>query len=134
MALCGCGNRISCTATAVVAALVIGVVTAFLRITATITVTPVFLWVVFGIAVGYLAITLLAAALAPQGTACGAVALSALLVGILGTILVSVILLAIEFVATSVIGAIVTGTLLFFFSLMITATACYVKRRANCDD
>lgn len=131
MAIFGCGCRNTCTSIAVVASLIIGVVTAFLRIMAIITVTPAFLWVTFGIAVVYLAILLADALFSHNGTehACIAKTVSAILIGILGTILFSVVLLAIPFAATSIIGAIITGTLLFFFSLIITTTTCLVRQR-----
>lgn len=90
-----------------------------------ITITPAFLWVALGIAVVYLAILL-----ATRASSCryGNGALTALLVGILGTALTAVILLAITFVATSIIGAILAGLLILFLSLIVTATACLVSR------
>lgn len=133
MALCNCNSRWNCTSLTVIASVIIGVIAAFLQITAVITVAPVFLWVTFGIAVGYLAVTLIGAALARRengGVGCYST-LTAQLVGILGTILFSVILLAIPFAATSFLGAIVVGLLLFFFTLTVTATACVVKCLAN---
>ena len=133
MALFGYCRKQECTAVAVIAAAIIGIVTAFLRYAAVITVTPAFMWVVFGIAVVYLAATLIAVALAGGLPTCcwTSFALSTVLSGIVGTILFSVILLAISVVATSVIGAIVTGLLLFFFALIIGATVCLVKCLAN---
>ena len=125
--MCNCENRFSCLTLGFIASLIIGVITAFLQITAVIAVTPAFLWVTLGIAVVYLAANLFAA----RGGCCTAV--STVLAGILGTILFSLVLLAVTFAATSVIGAIFVGLLLFFFSLTITATACLVKCRANCD-
>ncbi len=131
MAIFGCGCKNTCTSIAVVASLIIGVVTAFLRIMAVITVIPAFLWVTLGVAVVYLAILLANALFAPADAAvCTAKTVTALLGGIVGTVLFSVVLLAIPFVATSIIGAILTGVLLFFFSLIITATACLVKQVA----
>ncbi len=127
--------RPDCTVIAVVASLIIGIITAFLRITGAITLTPVFLWVLLGIAVVYLAVTLVAAALFRNGCCenlCRIIA--TLLAGILGTILLSVVLLAIEFVATSIIGAILTGALLFFFSLTVTSMACNVRCFLNCNE
>lgn len=124
-----------CTVIAVVVSLILGVITAFLRITAAITVTPAFLWVLLGIAVVYLAVTLISAALFRRGCCedlCSIV--NALLAGILGTVLLSVVLLAIEFVATSIIGAVLTGALLFFFFLTVTSTACLVRCFFNCND
>ncbi|MBR5540691.1 MAG: hypothetical protein IKU56_04855 [Clostridia bacterium] len=130
MAFFGYGCRNTCTSIAVVASLIIGVVTAFLRFMAVITVTPAFLWVTFGIAIVYLAILLANALFAENNAeqACIGKTINAILIGILGTVLVSVVLLAIAFAATSIIGAIITGALLFFFSLIITATACLIKQ------
>lgn len=127
MSLFGCQNRLSCTAAAVIASIIIGIITAFLRITAVIAETPAFLWLAFGIAVGYLAVTLIAAALKRRSSCCAEVTLGAQLAGVLGTLLFSVILLAVSFAATSVVGAIITGVLLFFVSLTLTSTACLVK-------
>ncbi len=127
--------RTGCTVFAVVASLIIGIITAFLRITATITLTPAFLWVLLGIAVVYLAVILIAAALSRNGccdSLCSIV--TTLLAGVLGTVLFSIILLAIEFVATSIIGAVITGALLFFFFLTVTSTACLVRCLFNCDE
>ena len=156
MACFSCNGKADCVGIGIIASVIIGVIAAFLRITAVITVTPAFLWVVFGIAGGYLAVLLATGGLSgsislenitmahndanvqdadyviEEATITTITPLSALLAGILGTILVAVILLAISFVATSIIGAILTGLLLLFFSLIITATACLVKNVANC--
>ena len=126
MSLFGCENKFSCTVLAVVASLMIGIITAFLRITGTIALTPAFLWVVLGVAVVYLAVTLVSSALTNRASACLCTTLSALLAGILGSVLFSVILLAVEFAATSIVGAVFAGILLFFFSLTLTATAYLV--------
>lgn len=136
MAIFGCERGGNCVNAAVIVSVIVGIVTALLRITATITVTPAFLWAVLGVAVVYLAVTLATAPwLRSVSNGCGVrAALSALLIGILGTILLSIVLLAITFVATSVVGAIITGLLALFFSLTITATACLVKRIVNGND
>lgn len=131
MAIFGCENRQSCTGLAIIAALIIGIVTAFLRITAVITLTPVFLWTVFGIAIGYLAVTLIATAIADGIGFCSGRTLTVLLAGILGTVLFSVILLGIEFVATSVIGAIIAGLLAASFTLTVVGTACLIRCLAD---
>lgn len=129
MAIFNCESKNTCTLAAFVASIIIGIVTAFLQITGVITVTPVFLWVVFGIAIVYLAVLVLSAARigGPNIGTCGRTALQAVLTGILGSVLVSVILLAVGVVATSVFSAILSGLLLFFFSLTVTGTACLVK-------
>lgn len=125
-----------CTVFAAVASLIIGIITAFLRITAAITVTPAFLWVLLGISVVYLAVTLVSAALFRRGGCCDSLCsiVNALLAGIIGTVLLSIVLLAVEFAATSIIGAVLTGALLFFFFLTVTSTACLVRCFFNCDD
>ena len=47
---CRCNDQNGCVGLSVIAAVVVGIVTAFLQLTAAITVTPAFLWVVLGIA------------------------------------------------------------------------------------
>ena len=131
-----CGCRTSCAALAVVASIIIGIITSFLVYTATVTETPAFLWVLFGIAVVWLAVLLITTV--TTGTRgvrdCVCSGLTVLLTGILGTILTSVILLGITFAATSVIGAIIAGILLLFFTLTVTSTACLIKCVAGCDE
>lgn len=116
------------------ASAIIGVLAAFLQITGVITVAPVFLWVVFGIAVVYLGVLVVSTALANRTEASGCLcsALKALLTGILGAILFSLVLLAVGIVATSVLSAILVGLLVFFFSLTIASSACLVRSLADC--
>ena len=134
MLFTNCGCKFTCTAAAFVAAALIGIVTAFLQITGTITVTTAFLWVLFGIAVVYLGVLVLTTAFAQQCTVrcCRCQTLNTVLVGILGTILLALILLAVGIVATSVVSAILVGLLLFFFVLTLTGTVCLVRCRENC--
>ena len=130
MAIFGCSCRNTCTSTAVVASLIIGVIAAFLRFMGMITVTPAFLWVTLGVAIGYLAILLIGALFSENGRGNGCIGktISGILIGILGTAVFSVILLAITFAATSFLGAVITGALLFFVSLLITTAACLVAQ------
>ena len=131
-----CYCRFNCTLFAVIVSVIIGIVAALLNITAAITVTPAFLWVLFGIAVVYLAVTLLASSFA-RGLGlrdCVCRILNFLFAGILGTILSAVILLGITFAATSVLGAIISGLLLAFFTLTITTVACLAYCLSNCTD
>ena len=131
MTLCNC--KCSCTAAAVIASVIVGVLAAFLQITAVITVTPVFLWVAAGVAAVYLGILVLrAGCCAGEGRTCACAALNALLAGVLGTILLALVLLAVGIVATSVLSAILVGLTLFFFALTISATACFVRTAAGC--
>lgn len=129
-----CNCKSDCTSVSVIASIIVGIITAILTFTATITVTPIFLWVLFGIAVLYLAILLgtTNASCTANRSGCACKRLTTLIVGILGTVLTSLILLAVTFAATSVLGAILTGVLLFFFFLTLTATVCLVRCKAGC--
>ena len=128
-----CDYGYNCLGYATAASLVIGIITAVLRYTAVITLTPAFLWVVFGVAVLFLVLAVLTPT-RNRDKECVCESQSARLTGILGTILTSVILLGIEFVATSFAGAVISGLLLFFFSLLITSSVCLVKCKSDCDD
>lgn len=132
---CGC-NRNFCVTLAIFASIILGFVAAILRITATITVTPAFLWAAGGIAIVFLALLLgISPALKGIGIrSCVCPILSVLFVGILGTLLASVILLAVEFAATSVVGAIITGALVLFLSLLIITVTCLIKCIAGCNE
>ena len=124
----------NCNLFAVVASIIIGVVAAFLTITATIEITAISLYVVFGIAVAYLALAFYTFIKNREiRSRCLCNGINILLAGILGSILTAIILLAIPFAATSVIGAIITGLLLFFFSLIFTITACIIRCVTNCE-
>ena len=130
-----CNCRYSCNGLAIVASLFIGIISAILSFTGIITVTPVFFWVILGVAVGYLAIVLASSVASKynDNKQCICSSLELLLIGILGSILTSLVLLAVAFAATSVLGAIVLGVALFFFSLLFTSTACLVKCLSGCD-
>ncbi len=134
MALFNC--RRDCTLLAVVAAVILGVVAAFLQITAVIAVTPAFLWVALGIAVGYLGILLVTTALTRRAGCrpCVCRALGTVLTGILGAILFAVVLLAVGIVATSVVTAILVGLLVAFLTLTFAGSACLVLCFADCED
>ena len=133
MSICGCNFKCSCTLGALIVSLLTGVISAFLQITAAITLTPVIYWVLFGIAVAYLGL-LTATAGRNQSCACSCAALNAVLLGILGTILFSVILLLVTFAATSALGAIVVGLLIASFVLTITATVCLIRCITGCNE
>ncbi len=130
MSIFCCENKPSCVTIAVIASAILGVVAALLQITAVITVTPAFLWVSLGIAIVYLAVLLsiTRCCQAEDTCRCGNGALDAVLTGILGTAITSVILLAITFAATSIIGAILVGLLILFLSLIVSTSACLISR------
>ena len=135
MSMNNCCTRCRCVVAALIAAAVIGVLTAFLQITAVVTVTPAFLWVALGIAVAYLAVLTVTAALRrrTESGACLCAGLNAALAGVLGTALLAVVLLAVGITATSVISAILVGLLLFFLTLTLAGTACLVRSLTDCD-
>jgi len=130
-----CSCKTDCSVLSVVSGITVAIVAAILRYTAIVTVTPAFLWVLFGIAVVFLGLTPGAAALirscGSRGCACSA--LRGILWGTLGTILTSVLLLGIGFVATSVVGAVIFGLLAGFFTLAATSVACLAKCISGCD-
>ena len=132
MSVTNCPCRFNCTFWAIVASIAVGVVTAFLTIMGMIALTSAFLWVTLGIAVVYLAVGFATAA-SKQTTECCCSPLAAILIGVLGTALLSIVLLAISFPATSVLGAVLAGLLLFFLFLTLTATACYIRCLARCN-
>lgn len=134
MSIFGCRCKCNCLLAAAIVSVIVGVVSAFLQIMGMITVTPAFLWVVLGIAVVYLGVLLVAAALtgAEETAGCLCPALNGLLVGILGAALFAVVLLGIGIVATSVLSAVLVGLLLFFFSFTLSTAACLVRSLAAC--
>lgn len=124
---CNCSGRPSCTGAAVIAAAIVGVLTAFLQISGVVAIGAALIGVFFAIAVAYLAVLTVAAALARRAGAGCCRSLNAVLAGILGTIGFALVLLVVDIAAASVIGAILTGALLFFFTLLLAATACYAR-------
>lgn len=131
-----CNFKLSCTAASVIASVIIGLITTFLQVTAAISVSDTFLWVTFGIGVVYLGALVVTSMLrrGGEGSCCVCSAVRTLLFGILGTVLLSTVLLATGIVATSVFNAVLLGVLLFFFSLMISVSACTVKCFFSCGE
>ena len=132
MSICNCNCQRNCSLLAVIVSAVIGIVAAFLQITGVITVAPVFLWVAFGIAVVYLGIWAVIPRVSVRNYCCRG--LTAALVGILGTILFSLVLLAVGITATSIVSAILVGLLVGFLALVFTGTACLIRCQADCDN
>lgn len=135
MGLFRCSCRNECPLLAVLASIILGVIAAFLQITAVITVTPAFLWVALGIAVVYLAVLEVSVALTRRAEQklCLCDAINTVLAGILGTALLAVVLLAVGIVATSVVSAILVGVLVAFLALTLAGTACLVRCSADCE-
>lgn len=128
-------RRRDCTAWAVIVSLIVGVIAAFLRITATITLSVPALIVAFGIAVaflgGLLAVSAVSRRIETEGCLCRGI--NAALVAALLTVLAALVLLAIPFVATSILGAIITGVLAASFALLLTASVCIIRCLTGCD-
>ena len=134
MTFCSCCCKRDCSLAAVIVSAILGVVAAFLQISGTIAVAPVFLWVVLGIAVVYLGVLVVAAAVRRgEQRSCLCPALSAVLAGILGSVLFSLVLLAVGITATSILSAVLVGLTVAFLALVITGTACLVRCLADCD-
>lgn len=131
-----CGCRTNCNGLSVVASVIIGIITSFLVYTGTVTVTAPFLWTLFGIAVVWLALMFAISALrgncVENKCFCGGADIFT--VGILGTIVASIVLLAVEFAVASVIGAIIKGALLMFFFMIVTSAVCAVKCLSSCGE
>ena len=134
MSLFNCQCRSNCTTLAIIASVVIGVIVALLTLTSGIAVGTPLLWVLFGIAVAFLAVALLVSvSLRDEDTRdCVCPTLSLLLTGVLGTILFSLILITIDITTASILGAIITGLLFLSFTLILTTTACLTKCLARC--
>ncbi len=118
--------RLSCRKLSILVSVVVAIIAAILRYTAVITITSVFSWTIFGIAVVYLGI-LLAVSPFIQSFYCVRPVLARLRISIPATILASLLLLGISFAATSIISAIITGALFLFFSLTILSVSCLIK-------
>lgn len=136
MNLCNCIFKSRCTTSAILAGILIGVISAFLQITGTAIITPAFLLGSLVLAVLFLALLLLSVSLAPKTSIreCLCDVLTILLAGILGTVLLALILIASGITATSVISAILVGILLFFLTLIFTGAACFIRCIIFCTD
>ena len=134
MSFLNCEIKYECTGLAFVASLIIGIVAAFLQITAVIAIPSTLLTSIVGVATFYLILVLLIAALAQRGNVCThcCTPLSATLLGIIGTFFVAVILLLVDIAATSIASAILVGLLFFFIALAIFSIACLAKCFLNC--
>ena len=135
MSLISCNCKCRCALTVVVIGAIIGVIAAFLQITGMITITTTILAIAFGIGIVFLLGLLIAAAADrnPDHRNCTCASLNVTLLGILGTILFSVVLLAVGITATSVVSAILVGLLVFSLVVLIIATACLIRTLTDCD-
>ena len=134
MSNCNCYCKTSCAGLSIVAGIIVAVITAMLTFMGTITITPAFTWVTFGISIVYLAVSSLISGMSGSCAVskCLCLTMPIYFIGIIGTIFTSLILLGITFAATSVVGAIISGLLLGFFTLIILTTVCLIKCNLSC--
>ena len=133
--MCRRCNSNECLIIAIASSIVVGIVAGILSATGIITVTPAFLWVVFGIAIGYLAIAFIVSSLRRFDTPYSARSIIGLfLAGVFTTVLLSLVLLGVTFPATSAIFAVLVGLLLAGFWLIITSVGCIVWGAYTGDD
>lgn len=133
MTECKCRTGCNCALIAVITSVIIGVITAFLTYSSTIAVGTTFIWVVFAVALFFLAVLLVVSALTAVGR-CSCTLLKQLLTGIIGTVLISFVLITVDIAAASILGAAVTGASLAFFSLIVTSAVCFVRELFKCSD
>lgn len=135
MSLTNCTCRFNCTLLSLIAAVILGVIAAFVQISGAAAVTTPFLWTALAIGIVSLWVLVGAAALVRRSAVSNCcTAVTGLLAGILGTILFSTILLTVDIVAASVLSAILVGILVFFLTLTFGNTACYVRCLTACDN
>ena len=138
MGLFNCNCKASCTGLGVLASLAVGVVTLILTITGRIAISALFAQVGFVVAFVFLLLTFLVALYLSdcniKKDCCVCRGLSALHLGVFGTVISSLVLLGIEFAATSFVGAFVYGVFAFFFVLIVTSAICLTRCLACCDD
>ena len=135
MCFCDCKNNNDCRLTAIIASVIIGVIAAFLNFSATIVVPQFVLWILFGIAAGFLALTFLIAPMINRCETkhCICSVLSTLLLGIFGTILFALVLVLVDIAAAGLVGSLLAGLLFASFALTLTSVACFIKCLLNCN-
>jgi hypothetical protein len=134
MSDCNCNNRVDCRFLAVAASLIVGIVAGVLTFTGVVAIGVPFLWVALGVGLLYLGVILLTVINSASRNVreCICSVSGIVTAGILGTLLTAVILLGVAFAATSVLGAIISGALLTFLSLLVTSAVCLIKCVSNC--
>lgn len=133
--MCRQCNKNECLIIAIASSIVVGIVAGILTATGIITVAPAFLWVFFGIAIGYLAIAFIVSSLRRFDTPYSARSIIGLfLAGVFTTVLLSLVLLGVTFPATSALLAVLVGLLLAGFWLTIASVGCIVWGAYSNDD
>lgn len=133
MNICGCRTKCDCTIFAIIASVIVGIVTAFLSFSATLAVPAFVYWIFFGVALVLLAFTLFTAPFVSRRKEdfCLCASLNTFLAGVFGTVLFSLVLLLIDLTA-GILASLLTGLLFGLFTLTVTSVACIVKNIADC--
>ena len=134
MNICCCKTKCDCTIIAVIASVIAGIVATFLTFSGTITIPQFVLWIFFGVALGLLGLSVVAAPCIGKREAntCLCASLTSLFVGIFGTVLFSLVLVLVDIAAGGILASILTGLLFGLFALAITSAACIVKNLFDC--
>lgn len=133
MEICGCKTKCDCTFFSVIVSVIVGIIVAFLNVSGTIAVPQVVLWVFFGVALAALAAAFVAGALQRrEHTGCFCSSLTTLLVGVLGTVLFSLVLILADIATGGIFGSLITGLLFAAFTLIITSVGCLTKSLFGC--
>lgn len=136
MSMC-CERKNICTIVAVVLSVIVGFVIALIQAAAGITLDPIFAVITIGISGLFLLSTEVTVAIARIRTRAVSrnSSFGAIMLGIIGTLIVSVIALLVGGISYgSIGGAILFGLLGAFLTLMIASTVCFVIYLSNADD
>lgn len=135
MNLCDCKNNRDCTLVAVVASVIIGVIAAFLNFSMTIAIPAFVYWIFFGVALVFLALSFLVAPFvdSKESKGCLCSALNTFLIGVFGTVLLSLVLVLVDIAAAGLLASVLIGLLFASLALTITSVACLIKCLLNCN-
>ena len=98
-----------------------------------IAVSTYLLWAFFGIGLSFIALAFTVMGLKEnECSECICPPLATMLVGVFGTIAISLVLLLIDVAIATVLGAILYGLLFLFFTLLVTSVACIIKCFTGC--
>ena len=135
MNICCCKTKCDCTLIAVIASVIAGIIAAFLNFSAAIALPQFVLWIFFGVALGLLAVSLVAAPFVCrcENKECFCASLVAFLVGVFGTVAAALVLVLVDITAGGLLASLIAGLLFGFFALVITSAGCLVKNLFGCE-
>ena len=135
MNICCCKTKCDCTLIAVIASVITGIIAAFLNFSAVIAVPQFVLWILFGVALGLLALALVAAPFTCrcENKECFCASVTSFLVGVFGTVAASLVLVLVDLTAGGLLASVITGLLFGLFALTITSAGCLVRNLLGCE-